>query len=83
MNKQTFDIVNEILVKYDLMGLISEGAPLDEYTSEAKSICDLIIDEGYSVRLIKDYLERTFDSEFSDVKSYDQVAQELFDLLRS
>jgi len=40
-----------LLADYDLMGLVSMGAPHDEYSPEARTILRYIVNEDYDVKL--------------------------------
>lgn len=68
MNKNDLvSTVNQVLIRYDLEGLMSIGAPIDEYEPEAIAIADFIINNRKAtIEQLADDIQSTFIYYFSD-----------------
>lgn len=66
------DKIENILVKYDPMGLIRMGAPLDEYNLEARLIFENI-DKIYSVEKIQQLVYDIFRQSFGTGTMYRMI----------
>ncbi len=60
-----YSIIKRIIDRYDIMNLLSIGAPSDEYDIESKMIAEQITSD-MSVQEIATIVKNTFDSQFSE-----------------
>lgn len=84
MNKNDLvGTVNQVLIKHDLEGLMSMGAPIDEYEPEAIFIADFIINNRKaSIEQIADNIQSTFIyyfSDFIDISLCIEIAEDIKD----
>ena len=84
--KSITNLVNEILEVADLEGLISMGAPKDEYLVEAESIAAFIIHNHNHLNdlILADNIQYVFLRYFDDLIDYDLcylVAREIMSQL--
>lgn len=82
MNKtDLMNIITEVLIDHDLEGLISSGAPMDEYEPEAKAIAEFIINNRKANQYqLVDNIQRTFlyyFDDFIDINDCMQVAEDI------
>lgn len=73
-----FDIIKEIIVKWDPIGLM-EFAPPDEYDNECQLILDRFIKKQESLgEIIYDVFSNNFDEEFKqDLSNCIEIATEI------
>ncbi len=77
--------IGEILNQYDPVGLLSIGAPLDEYADEARSIYNQLggtLDRERITEVIRSVFKEAFslkDVELDD-SIYEKIAGEIFEL---
>ena len=73
-----FDIIKEIIVKWDPIGLM-EFAPPDEYDNECQLILDRFIKKQESLgKIIYDVFSNNFDEEFKqDLSNCIEIATEI------
>lgn len=66
---QRMQKTNDVLVKYDPIGLISAGAPIDEYESEAVMIVQNLVSDwridSLSIKDIIFWCQDVFEDQFS------------------
>ena len=65
-------LITRVLTEYDLEGLISSGAPEDEYLVEAEPITAFIINNRYKLNdsLLADNIQYVFIRYFGDLVDY-------------
>lgn len=75
------NVISEVLVDYDLEGLICSGAPKDEYEPEAKDIADFIVNNRKAdVYQLSDNIQKTFlyyFDNFIDIEDCIKVSEDI------
>jgi hypothetical protein len=85
MDFSKFDKVKKIVDKYDLIGLLSEGCPNDEYTPEINDIinqCNEIIDADEMYDKLIDIFDFWFGHSFDSNNLDDNMALELVEVFQ-
>ena len=81
--KRQFSIIKQIVNDVDPIGLISGGAPEDEYESEIVSVISLINDkrDTNKVDQIISIFNESFGQEVGDSKQYELMANKILQAL--